>query len=418
MASMVASISTPVDLQTVSSEAELWTASPRADAEPASIGELPIAILGVPFDPMTIAKAADRIETMIEEGRPRYVVTPNVDFLVQARHDEELHRILVNADLVLCDGKPLVWASRWLGNSLPGRVAGSDLVPVLLDRAEQRGWKIFVLGGSESSSAEAVRRIAEAHPSLPAVAHYSPPLCPLAEMDHDDIIARIRAARADLVLVCFGCPKQEKWIFHHYRAAGVPVMLGAGGTVDFLAGRLKRAPTWMRHTGTEWFYRLVQEPRRLFKRYATDLMEFGPALIGQLWHLSSQPRAQNASGRGAYCTTTPYGISVRISDRLQYDVLRQASLFWMQTVEQRGHCLLDLADVKSIDSTGLAFLAHWQRHLAETRRNLILLRPSPVVCEALERMHLTEHFVITDGVSPGVRFSAGRGLKPARNGRL
>src|SRR5215218_7409579 len=95
----------------------------------------PIAILGVTFDAVTIATAVDRIEGMVDSKRPHYVVTPNVDFLVRAKRDASLHQILAHADLVLCDGKPLVWASQWLGNELPGRVAGSDLVPVLLQRA-------------------------------------------------------------------------------------------------------------------------------------------------------------------------------------------------------------------------------------------------------------------------------------------
>jgi ABC-type transporter Mla MlaB component len=107
-----------------------------------------------------------------------------------------------------------------------------------------------------------------------------------------------------------------------------------------------------------------------------------------------------------------------VTDRLQRDVLQTSSAFWTQAVEQRGHCLLDLAEVKAIDSTGLAFLAHWQRRLAEARRNLILFRPSAVVCEALERMRLTNHFVITDGVSPGSFFSAGRRGKTMSNGEL
>lgn len=338
---------------------------------------------------------------MIDERRPRYVVTPNVDFLVQARHDAVLRQILVQADLVLCDGKPLVWASQWLGNALPSRVAGSDLTPVLLERAAQRGWKIFLLGGAEGAGAEAARRIAAAHPTLPPVAHYSPPHAPLAKMNHAEIIARVRAAKPDLMLVCFGCPKQEKWIFEHYRTMEVPVMIGAGGTVDFLAARVKRAPVWMRRAGAEWLYRLAQEPRRLFKRYATDALEFGPALMAQLWYFPIKPRRTLASSEGASCARTSYGIKVQVTDRLHRETLLGTAPFWAQTASQPCHCLLDLAGVQSIDSTGLAFLAHWQRRLAGVRRNLILFRPSAVVCAALSRMGLAEHFIITHGDSPG-----------------
>ena len=241
---------------------------------------------------MTLAAAVDRIESMVAEGGFHYVVTPNVDFLVKARRDAELHRILVNADLVLCDGKPLVWASRWLGDPLPGRVAGSDLMPCLLQRATERGWRIFLLGGSPDVAAEAARRIASAHPSLPEVAHYSPPFRRLDEMNNDEIVDRLRAARPDIVLVCFGCPKQEKWISRHGAMLKVPVMIGAGATIDFLAGTMARAPAWMRRSGTEWLFRLIQEPRRLAGRYADDLLSFAPAIVAQRFRRGpSGPRA-------------------------------------------------------------------------------------------------------------------------------
>lgn len=376
----------------------------------------PIAILGVPFDAVTITTAVERIETMIGSGLSHYVVTPNVDFLVRAKRDAELHQILVHADLVLCDGKPLVWASQWLGNELPGRVAGSDLVPVLLHRAAERGWKIFLLGGAEGVGAEAARRIAIDHPTLPPVGHYSPPLRALADMNHAEIVARLRAAKPDIVLVCFGCPKQEKWIFQNYRSAGVPVMIGAGGTVDFLAGRLKRAPMWMRRTGTESVFRLWQEPRRLFKRYAGDLIHFVPALLRQLWHLPARGAKKNAPLSVSTSTFTGYGIRVQAAEQLHRDVLHSAPIFWAHTLEQPGHCLLDLTQVKSIDSTGLAFLAHWQRQLASVQRNLILFQPSPAVRAALDRMGLTQQFVITEGPSVAPS-SADSGPKLALNGR-
>lgn len=378
-----------------------WTKTKRAPAVVAPIVQpLPIAILGVSFDAMTLDTAVDRIAAMIGSEQPHYVVTPNVDFLVQARHDPALHQILVNADLVLCDGKPLVWASQWLGNALPGRVAGSDLVPLLFRRAAEQGWKIFLLGGAEGVGAEAAQRIAAAHPTLLPVEHYSPPHRPLATMNHAEIVTRIRAAKPDIVLVCFGCPKQEKWIFQNYRAAGVPVMIGAGGTVDFLAGRLKRAPMWMRRTGTESVFRLLQEPRRLFKRYAGDLVNFVPALLAQLWHQPSQTEKPTTPSTAPSSTAMAYGIKVHAAGQLHHTMLHDAPNFWNRAIQQEGHCLIDLADVQSIDSTGLAFLVHWQRRLAQTRRNLILFRPSPAVRAALARMNLTEKFVITDGRSP------------------
>ena len=147
-------------------------------AYPTQLEEL-IAILGVPFHALTLEGAVDRVAAMVGDGGAHYVVTPNVDFLVKAQRDPELRQILVRADLVLCDGKPIVWASHWLGGALPARVAGSDLIPGLLSRAAELGWRVFLLGGSPDVTAEAARRIAAAYPALPPVAHYSPPYRPL-----------------------------------------------------------------------------------------------------------------------------------------------------------------------------------------------------------------------------------------------
>src|SRR5665213_1075971 len=137
-----------------------------------------VAILGVPFHQTTLAGAVDSIESMVADGGTHYVVTPNVDVLVKAQRDAELRHILVHADLVLCDGKPIVWASHFLSGVLPCRVAGSDLIPLLLDRAARKDWRIFLLGGSPEVAAEAARRVAITHPTLREVAHYSPPHSP------------------------------------------------------------------------------------------------------------------------------------------------------------------------------------------------------------------------------------------------
>ena len=248
-----------------------------------------VAILGVPFHQTTLAGAVDRIDEMVGDGGTHCVVTPNVDFLVKAQRDAELRAILVKADLVLCDGKPIVWASRLLGEPLPCRVAGSDLIPLLLKRAEARHWRVFLLGGGPGVAAEAARRVGAAYPLLPAVSHFSPPYRPLADMDSREIVARIRAASPHIVLVCLGCPKQEKWISRNRHLLDVPVMIAAGATIDFLAGSVARAPVWMRRSGTEWAFRLLQEPRRLVGRYADDALHFFPAILRQMWRQRPAP---------------------------------------------------------------------------------------------------------------------------------
>jgi len=241
----------------------------------------PVAILGVPFDNVTTLDAVSIIDEMIASKRPHYLATANVDFLVQSMKDVELRRILFNAHLVLCDGTPLIWASKLLGNPLPERVAGSDLVPFLLKHSEEKGYRPFLLGATPEVIEQAVARIKEQCPALKLAGYYSPPFNRLLEMDHDEIRRRIIDAEPDLLFVGFGCPKQEKWINMHYRSLGVPVSVGIGGTIDFLAGKLARAPMWMQKTGLEWLFRLAQEPRRLLSRYANDLFYFGGGIAAQ-----------------------------------------------------------------------------------------------------------------------------------------
>ena len=235
----------------------------------------PVALCGVSIHGMGLADAVAAIESMVREGTPHHVVTANLDGVVLSRSDLDWRRILQNAHLVLADGMPLVWAARWKGTALPERVAGADLVPELLALAEARGYRVFWLGGTESAARGMTTRVANLYPRLSTLETYSPPPAPLEAMDHAEIRRRIRGARPHVLLVSLGCPKQEKWIARYARDLQVPVSIGVGATIDFLSGRIRRAPAWMRAAGLEWCYRLCLEPRRLGPRYARDLRWVG-----------------------------------------------------------------------------------------------------------------------------------------------
>jgi N-acetylglucosaminyldiphosphoundecaprenol N-acetyl-beta-D-mannosaminyltransferase len=230
-----------------------------------------IVLFGIPFHDLTMSETLDWIDRLIAKRRPAYLVTANLDFAAQASEDVELQRILVEAELVLCDGTPLVWASRLTGKPLRERVAGSDLVPCLAAHAEKMGYRIFLLGGEISSLEGAAKNLQSRYPALPPVRFFSPPFAPLHEFDNQEIIQEIQKEKPDILLVAFGCPKQEKWIYMHYRKLGVPCCIGVGATIDFLAGKVSRAPAWVAKTGLEWIYRMLQEPKRLAGRYLKDL---------------------------------------------------------------------------------------------------------------------------------------------------
>ncbi|MBV8902814.1 MAG: WecB/TagA/CpsF family glycosyltransferase [Acidobacteriia bacterium] len=240
-----------------------------------------VAILGVPIDNVSMEEALGRIEEFIQEGSCHQIATANVDYLVHAQKDSGYQEILCMCDLVVADGMPLVWASRWFGAPLKERVTGSDLVPRLAALSARKGYGIFLLGATPEVSQGAEERLQSQYPGMRIVGRFSPPVRPLEELDDEEILREIERAAPDILLVAFGSPKQEKWIHRNRARLKVPVCIGIGGTLDFIAGAVPRAPRWMQHAGLEWVYRTWAEPRRLAGRY----------LRGALWtarHLTRQ----------------------------------------------------------------------------------------------------------------------------------
>ena len=241
--------------------AEVWSQDVHASA-----GR--VDICGVPLDPVDLPQAAERILGSLGSEAPLQVCTVNLQFLVTARRRRSVRRTLGDAGLNVADGAPVVWLSRMLGRRLPGRVAGTDLVPELAARAERQGARIFLLGGKDGVAAEAAAELRRRHPRLLVTGTFEPPILPLEGLADDVIIEQIREAGVDILLVAFGHPKQDLWIAANRDRLPVSVAIGVGGTFDILAGRLHRAPGWARQMGLEWVYRLIQEPRRLGLRYA------------------------------------------------------------------------------------------------------------------------------------------------------
>lgn len=359
----------------------------------------PLSILGVPFDNVTTTQTLNAIAGMVASGKPHYIATANVDFTAQAMHDEELRRVLLDAHMVVCDGMPLVWASRWLGNPLPERVAGSDLVPKLLGVAEKKGWSVFFLGGEKEVAWRAVQNVRQKHPKLKIAGMMSPEFKPLHEMEHERICAEIRSAKPDLLFVSFGCPKQEKWIAMNYQRAGAPVTIGVGATIDFLAGHMRRAPRWMQRTGLEWAFRLAQEPKRLFKRYANDFAVFGGAIGKQWWLTHGGRETPPPTAEPVMCHETP---ELEISSVIELDMPERfdaaevmlAESMWMNRLQgpQEG-VVIDCSGAKFIDSTGLGMLMRVLKHCRETGRKLVLAGCSKAVADLLRMTRLHALFI-------------------------
>jgi N-acetylglucosaminyldiphosphoundecaprenol N-acetyl-beta-D-mannosaminyltransferase len=225
-----------------------------------------IQIGSLPVDRLTFAQALDAIDGLVERRLGGAVFTPNVDHVVLAEEHAAFRACYQNATLCLADGMPVVWASRWLGRALPERISGSDLIAPLMERAAARRWRVYLLGGAPGVAEKAAVVLRARGADIAGVD--APTIHdPSSASERRPILEKIRRAAPHLVLVALGAPKQELFIHEARLEVAGAVMLGIGGSLDFVAGNVRRAPPWMSRHGLEWCYRLFQEPRRLWRRY-------------------------------------------------------------------------------------------------------------------------------------------------------
>ena len=227
-------------------------------------------VWGLPLAPLTFEQTLDKVEELIQSGSPHYFITANLHYAMLTDQDRRLRQVNFGAAFLVADGMPLVWASRRLPTPLPERVAGADLVPALCERAARKGYRVFLLGGAAGVAPEAARVLRARFPGLQIVGAETPPFRTLSAEEQEQQTARIRDARPDLLFVGLGQPKGELWLAENARNLGVPACVQIGGTLDFLAGRVRRAPLWVQRFGLEWIYRTYREPTRLASRYARN----------------------------------------------------------------------------------------------------------------------------------------------------
>ncbi len=242
-------------------------------------------------DAVTFDGALERVATLVRSGAGGSVFTPNVDHVVTVEDDPAFRAAYDEASLSLADGKPVLWAARLLGTPVPEKVSGSDLVEPLLRLAGRSGWRVFLLGGAPGV-AEAAAARARAEFGVDVVGTASPFLrLDGSPGDLDQSASEVVAARPDLLLVAMGAPKQELWIHHNRERLGATVAVGVGASLDFVIGRIRRAPRWVSNAGLEWLWRLAREPRRLAHRYLVK----DPRFLGILLRTARTPRAERVA---------------------------------------------------------------------------------------------------------------------------
>ncbi|MDJ0496952.1 MAG: WecB/TagA/CpsF family glycosyltransferase [Acidimicrobiia bacterium] len=223
-------------------------------------------VVGIPISTTSYEEVMATISARPED-RGVSVAVCNVHSVMSARRDAKLRDAVAGAEIATPDGVPLVWALRWTGHPEQQRVYGPELMRRALVDSASLGWKHYLYGSSRATLDRLRKAISEFAPDAEIVGAVSPPFRELTPDEHDEALARITASGADVVWVGLGMPKQELWMHHAKQSLPGIALLGVGAAFDFLAGTVKQAPAWMQRTGFEWLYRLLQEPRRLWRRY-------------------------------------------------------------------------------------------------------------------------------------------------------
>lgn len=249
---------------------------PSAQFDPSRPASRRIRLLGLPVDDLTMEETLDTIDGFIAARGVHHHVVLNVAKVVRAEREPELRSIIEGCDIISADGQPIIWASRWLGSPLRDRVTGIDLMMRLIERASQRGHRLYLLGAREAVVRAAAERIAREHPGTVIAGWHDGYWAPDREAE---LVRDIAASRPDILFVAISSPRKELFLAKWKDEIAAPFVMGVGGSFDVYAGVTRRAPMWMQRAGLEWLFRVVQEPRRMWRRYLSDAPRFARIVI-------------------------------------------------------------------------------------------------------------------------------------------
>lgn len=347
-------------------------------------------LLGLPFHDLTLQQTLDFCQEAMRGQAGHYIVTANVDFTTQAYEDPDLKKIVFFADRVVCDGMPLVWLSHLVGKPLPERVAGSDMVPLLLDICGREGHAVYFFGSDINTLREASELCTQRYPGLRVAGVDSPPIGAVVEWDNDALCEKMRASGAKLLLVCLGCPKQERWIFAHHNETGIPLSIGVGASLDFITGKQKRAPKWMQKTGLEWLWRMSTDPSRLVARYRKNFTFLFQAAWQQIRAQRAAPPSPRPNPASPQCPGFREVLRLEWSGALTFDRPGGSPV----PAATQHPVFLDASQVTRMDSVALGRLAAVARVCRATGQPLFIIAPSAAFVAATSAAQMQSLFEV------------------------
>jgi N-acetylglucosaminyldiphosphoundecaprenol N-acetyl-beta-D-mannosaminyltransferase len=241
-----------------------------------------INIAGTGISDVSLEETLGLFSNWIDNGEKKRICVTPVNCVVWAHRSTGLRQIYNEADLTLCDGVPLLWAARFIGARLKGRVTGLDLLPAFSATAARKGYRMFLLGARPGVGDSLAEQLTRLYPGIQICGTYAPPMMQTFTAEENEKMIRIvNAAAPDILWVSFTAPKQDFWINEHFHLLETKVVVGVGGAFEVTAGLIDRAPRWMQHAGAEWLYRLLKEPKRLWRRYLLEAPQILPMLLKQ-----------------------------------------------------------------------------------------------------------------------------------------
>lgn len=317
---------------------------------------LPVALLGLVFDPVTLEQAVSRVMSAVRTRQQLVFATPNVNFSATAAGNPAFRRSVLACPLSLVDGMPLVWIGQRLGLEIPERVAGSSLFDALQSSNSERPLRVFFFGGDPGVAQSACEALARGSPGVVPAGHLDPGRGSVEEMSTEQVIAQINAANADFLCVSLGAVKGHAWIARNAGRLNVPVISHLGAVVNFVAGRISRAPVWMQGRGLEWAWRILREPV-LLRRYLRDGAWLAGALLTQVlpaWLAGLH--GPDSTGFGWSVANQGGNSTLELRGSLDRKALLANPDLRHSRVTPGSRLTIDMGGLRFLDSTGVAWL--------------------------------------------------------------